>query len=280
MKKIVILLICFAAVVNLQANGGAEVPEGSIRLSIGGSTTIEPVLTDAIESYLSSVDPAAGLTYQPVGSTAGIRGLLNGIYDLGTSSRDLLINEREQGAAEVNFAQDGIAVIVHGHVPIENITLEDLAAIFVGEKTNWKEFGGPDEPIVVVNRDQASGTYGAFEELVLKMVYGDDGRFIRDTIVTSSNGNMTATVSATPYSIGYGSLAIIETLEKAGGRVLTVNGIADTPENILTGRYPIVRPLSFVTYGEPQGDALEFIDFLLSSKGREIILESGFVPLK
>lgn len=280
MRKILTLIICMAAAVSLYANGGAEVPEGSISLSLGGSTTIEPIMTDAIESYLKNIDPYAGLTYQPVGSTAGIRGLLNGIYDIGTSSRDLLINEKEQGAEVINFAQDGIAVITHGDVPIENISLEDLAAIFVGEKKNWKEFGGPDEPIVVVNRDQASGTYGAFEELVLEMVYGDDGRFLRDCIVTSSNGNMTATVSTTPYAIGYGSLAIIDTLVSAGGRVLTVNNIEDTPENIITGKYPIVRPLSFVSYGEPQEDAGKFIDYLLSSAGREIILEAGFVPLK
>lgn len=260
---------------------GAQGEEGAgLRLSMGGSTTVEPIITSAMEVYLAEVDPQAELSYDAPGSTAGIRGVLNGVYDLGTASRALLLNEKEQGAVLTNIALDGLAVIVHETVPIDDISLEDLASIYVGEIKNWKDLGGPDHEIVVVNRDEASGTLGAFEELVLERIYGDDGRFIREALITESNGNMATMVTQTPYSIGYGSLAIIDRVENSGGKALTIGGIEDTAENVLTGKYPIVRPLSFVSFGKPEGTVLTFIEFLLSPRGQEIILEAKYVPLQ
>lgn len=279
MKKILLVLSVAAVLFPLAANGEGEGSEGLIRLSMGGSTTVEPIISSAMEIYRTEVDPKAQLSYDAAGSTAGIRGVLNGVYDLGASSRELLMNEKEQGAQLVNIALDGLAILVNDTVPLDDISIEQLAGIYVGEINNWKELGGPDKKIVVINRDEASGTLGAFEELVLEKVYGDDGRFIRNALITESNGNMATMVTQTPYSIGYGSLAIIERLEASGGKALTVNGIKDTAENVMTGKYPIVRPLSMVSYGEPFEEARVFIDFLLSDRGREIILETNFVPL-
>lgn len=271
----VCMLLIFGLTLSAEGQG-----EGGLRLSMGGSTTVEPIITTAMEVFRDEVDPTAELSYDAPGSTAGIRGVLNGTYDLGTSSRALLISEEQQGAQLVNIALDGLAVIVNDTVPIDDISIEDLAAIFVGEIRNWSELGGPDAEIVVVNRDEASGTLGAFEELVLETTYGDDARFIRDALVTESNGNMATMVTQTPYSIGYGSLAVIERVENSGGKAITVEGVEDTVENVLTGRYPIVRPLSFVSYGEPFPEAQVFIDFLLSPRGQEIVAEVKYVPLR
>ncbi|MBN2510641.1 MAG: phosphate ABC transporter substrate-binding protein [Spirochaetales bacterium] len=279
MNKTFFFVIMTLAFIPLWA--GAQGEEGAgLRLSMGGSTTVEPIITSAMEVYLAEVDPQAELSYDAPGSTAGIRGVLNGVYDLGTASRALLLNEKEQGAVLTNIALDGLAVIVHETVPIDDISLEDLASIYVGEIKNWKDLGGPDHEIVVVNRDEASGTLGAFEELVLERIYGDDGRFIREALITESNGNMATMVTQTPYSIGYGSLAIIDRVENSGGKALTIGGIEDTAENVLTGKYPIVRPLSFVSFGKPEGTVLTFIEFLLSPRGQEIILEAKYVPLQ
>lgn len=272
------MLCSSLAVLTLSAEGQGE-NTGSIRLSMGGSTTVEPILTTAMEVYRTEIDPSAELSYDAPGSTAGIRGVLNGTYDIGTASRALLLSETQQGAQLTTIALDGLAVLVHETVPIDDISIENLAAIFVGEIKNWKKLGGPDANIVVVNRDEASGTLGAFRELVLEKIYGDDGRFIRNALVTESNGNMATMVSQTPYSIGYGSLAVIERIEGTGGKVLTINGIKDNSENVLNGRYPIVRPLSFVHYGEALGDTKLFIDFLLSPRGQQIVAEVKYVPL-
>ena len=201
------------------AGGSQEGGEGSnsIRLSMGGSTTIEPIMTSAMEVYRTEVDPNAELSYDAPGSTAGIRGILNGTYDLGASSRELLPDEKQAGAVTTTIALDGLAVIVNKSVPIDDLSLEQVAAIYVGEIRNWSRLGGPNKEIVVVNRDEASGTLGAFRERVLERVYGDDARFILNALITESNGNMATMVAQTPYAVGYASMHVIHRLERSSG---------------------------------------------------------------
>lgn len=260
--------------------GGNQEGGDRLRLSMGGSTTVEPIMTTAMEVYRTDVDPSAELSYDAQGSTVGIRGVLNGIYDIGASSRALFPDERQQGLVATPIALDGLAVIVNDSVPLDDLPLEDIAAIFVGEIRNWSRLGGPDAEIVVVNRDEASGTFGAFMELVLEKTYGDDARFIRNALVTESNGNMATMVAQTPHAIGYASLATLDRLRQSGGKALTVNGIEDKPETVLNGTYPITRPLSVITYGEPDGKRRVFVDFLLSQRGQDIALEVGYLPLR
>jgi len=261
------------------AGGQGEEESQSIRLSMGGSTTVEPIITSAMEVYRAEVDAGAELSYDAPGSSAGVRGLLDGQYDLGAASRKLKDSELEEGAVPTQIATDGLAVIVNGNAPVDDLSMEQVAAIFQGEITNWSEFGGPDHEIVVVNRDEASGTRGAFLELVLESVYGDDAEFTLNALVTESNGNMATMVAQTPYSIGYASLNVLPRLREAGGRSLSVNGVRDDIENVLDGSYPISRPLNVATVGEPEGDAKVFIDFLLSDRGQQIVEEAGYLPV-
>jgi phosphate transport system substrate-binding protein len=279
-KRAILTAIGTAILVATAFAGGEQEGSGNFRLSMGGSTTMDPIMSSAIEVYRTEVDPAAELSYDAPGSTAGIQGTLNGIYDVGASSRALFIREREQGLEATTIATDGLAVIVHETVPIDDISLEDLAAVFVGEIRNWSRLGGPDEEIVVVNRDQASGTFGAFRELVLVRTYGDDARYVRQALVTESNGNMATMVTQTPYAIGYASLITLERVRDQGGKALSVDGVEDTKETVLTGEYPITRPLNVVTLGEPTGNRKVFIDFLLSERGQEIVNEVGYLPLR
>lgn len=272
-------LLALVGVAALFANGDQEGGD-NLRLSMGGSTTMEPIFTSALEVYRTEVDPTAELSYDAPGSTAGIRGVLNGIYDVGTASRALVPDERQQGLIATPIALDGLSAIVHESVPIDNISLEDLAAIFVGEIRNWRFLGGPDEEITVVNRDEASGTLGAFRELVLERTYGDDARFLRDALVTESNGNMVTMVTQTPYSIGYASLAVLDRLRNSGGKTLTVDGIENTAATVYNGTYPISRPLNIITIGQPQGEQQVFLDFLLSERGQDIVRSTGYLPLR
>ena len=262
--------------------GGEQESEngGGLRLSMGGSTTMDPVMTSAVEEYLRNIDPSAELSYDAPGSTAGIQGTLNGVYDIGASSRALYIREREQGLLATTIAIDGLGVITHGTVPIDDISLEDLAAIFVGEIRNWGYFGGPDQEIVVVRRDQASGTFGAFLERVLVRTYGDDARYIRRSLVTESNGNMATMVTQTPYSIGYASLVTLRRVREQGGKALSVNGVENTVQTVATGEYPITRPLNVVTVGEPTDNREIFVDFLLGSEGQDIVRDVGYLPVR
>ena len=280
MKRLIVVAVATMMIATPAfAGGGQEGGGDNLRLSMGGSTTMEPIMTSAMEVYRTEIDPSAELSYDAQGSTMGIQGVLNGIFDLGGSSRALLPSEKEQGATSTTVALDGLAVIVNESVPIDDISIEDLAAVFVGEIRNWSRLGGPDEEIVIVNRDEASGTLGAFRELVLQEVYGDDARFVRRALVTESNGNMATMVTQTPYSIGYASLNTIPRVEEEGGKALTVNGIEDTRETVMTGEYPITRPLNLIHYGEPSEDGQVFIDFLLSERGQQVIREARFLPI-
>tara|TARA_B100000614_G_scaffold251719_1_gene263597 strand:+ start:1410 stop:2273 length:864 start_codon:yes stop_codon:yes gene_type:complete len=286
MKKAIVLLSLLMVAGLVFAGGqqeaGGDMGDGgqqSIRLSMGGSTTVEPIITSAMEIYRSEVDSNAELSYDAPGSSAGIRGLLDGTYDLGAASRKLKDSELEGGAVPTQIATDGLAVIVNGDVPVDDMTIEQVASIFTGEVTNWSEFGGPDQEIVVVNRDEASGTRGAFLELVLEAVYGDEAEFTLNALVTESNGNMATMVAQTPYAIGYASLNVLPRLREAGGRSLSINGVKDDIENVIDGSYPISRPLNVATVGEPEGDAKVFIDFLLSDRGQEIVAEAGYLPV-
>lgn len=264
----------------MNAFAGGEGEGGGLRLSMGGSTTMEPIMTAAMEVFRTEVDPTAELSYDAPGSTAGIRGVLNGIYDIGATSRSLFPDERAQGLVATPVALDGLSAVVNGNVPLDDISLEQLAAIFVGEVRNWSRYGGADAEITVVNRDEASGTFGAFMELVLQRTYGDDARFIRQALVTESNGNMVTMVSQTPNSIGYASIAVLDRLRQSGGKALTVNGIENRAENVYNGTYPISRPLAVLTIGEPGPEQQVFIDFLLSQRGQEIVRETGYLPLR
>ncbi len=279
-KITAILIMLTVAVIPVLANGQQEGGGNNLRLSMGGSTTVEPIITTAMEVYRMEVDSSAELSYDAQGSTVGIRGVLNGVYDIGASSRALLPDEKQQGLVATPIALDGLAVIVNDSVPLDDLPLEDIAAIFVGEIRNWSKLGGPDEEIVVVNRDEASGTFGAFMELVLEKTYGDDARFIRDALITESNGNMATMVAQTPFAIGYASLATLDRLRQTGGKALTVDGIEDKAETVLNGTYPITRPLSAITYGDPREQQTVFIDFLLSERGQEIVQEVGYLPLR
>lgn len=282
MKRVLSILSVLLTLVAIPVFAGGQGEGGSdnLRLSMGGSTTMEPIFTSALEVYRTELDATAELSYDAPGSTAGIRGVLNGIYDIGTASRALVPDERQQGLIATPIALDGLSVIVNERVPIDDISSQDLAAIFVGELRNWSRLGGPDEEIVVVNRDEASGTLGAFRELILERVYGDDARFLRDALVTESNGNMVTMVTQTPYSVGYASLAVLDRLRAAGGKTLTVNGIENTPQNVYSNTYPISRPLNIVTIGEPRGEQQVFLDFLLSERGQDIVRETGYLPLR
>jgi len=247
---------------------------------MGGSTTIEPIMTTAMEVYRTEIDPRAELSYDAPGSTAGIQGVLSGRYDVGAASRALLIAEKQQGAYATTIALDGLAVIVNETVPLSDLSLEQVAGIFVGEIRNWRRLGGPDLNIVVVNRDEASGSRGAFKEYVLEPVYGDDARFMLNALVTESNGNMVTMVAQTPGAVGYASLNVLPRLREAGGRALTVDGIPDTPETVLNGTYPISRPLNVITYGEPTGPRRVFVDFLLSPRGQQVVSQVRYLPIR
>lgn len=284
MKKLIVLTLlsafaAFGAFGKGARTGGDEGFSGDF--VFGGSTTVEPVALSAIEAF-EEMHPNARITYDGTGSSTGVKNALSGVYLIGGASRELKQSEIDEGAVAIPIALDGIAVVVNNNVPIDNLTVEQVAKIFSGEYRSWKDVGGPDKTIVVVNRDEASGTRAAFLELALDAYYGSkEGEFIADAITTESNGNMVSMVGATPDAVGYCGLGYLDDARNAGAKEISVDGMDPSVDNVLAGKYPVSRKLNLVTKGEPKAGSIEkaFIDFLLSDEGQAIVDEEGYISL-
>ena len=284
-KSLLYVTIAFLSVLVIAGAGFAGKDEkGGGKFSgdyaMGGSTTVEPIVVSAIEAFAENY-PDAKLSYDAQGSSVGVQGVLDGVYVLGGSSRNLKDKEIDAGAVPISIALDGIAIVVNSDVLIDNLSLDQVAMIFAGKIKNWREVGGPNREIVVVNRDEASGTRAAFTELVLQVKYGKEGRFIADAITTESNGDMVTKVGQTPDTIGYCGFGYIDQAKNMGAKTISVDGTDPEIMSVLNGSYPVSRQLFIVHKGDIEEGTLEdaFVDFLLSEEGQEIVADTGFIPL-
>ncbi len=248
--------------------------------AFGGSTTVAPIAYAAIEA-MQKENPGLKISYEGVGSSTGIKQLLAGVYTLAGSSRDIKDTEISEGAKPTAIALDGLSAVVNKDINISNVTMEQLAGIFTGEIKNWKDVGGPDLPIEVINRDETSGTYGAFWELVCEKKYGKEVKYTKNAVVAKENGEVAAKVASTPHAIGYVGMAFVDQVKSAGGKTLMVNGVEPTVQNVIDKKYPISRYLYLVTKGGAKDGSLEkaFIDFVLSAKGQAIVQSVDYIPL-
>jgi len=150
--------------------------------------------------------------------------------------------------------------------------IEQVRDIFSGKITNWKDVGGEDQSIILVSREEGSGTRAAFEEMVM----GEGVLIAASSILQPSNGSIRTTVSTTPNSIGYLSFGYLDNTVKS----ISINGVAPTEPNAVNGTYPIVRPLNMLTNGEPTGTVKAFLDFILSEAGQKIVVDDGYISVK
>jgi phosphate transport system substrate-binding protein len=248
--------------------------ELSGEITEAGSTTVQPLAERLAEAF-SAQYPEVEITVQGGGSSVGVKSAGEGTVDVGAASREVKDSEKEEFPDLVvhTIARDGIAIVAHPDVPVGGLTTEQVRDIFAGEITNWNEVGGPDKPIVVVSREEGSGTRAAFEEMVM----GKEGPPIVDTaILQPSNGAVRTTVSTTPDSIGYLSFGYLDESVKT----LAVDGVEPTEANAASGAYPIVRPLNLLTKGEPSGVVKAWLDFILSDEGQAIVVEEGYIAVK
>ena len=276
MKKILFVLLILAVAFSVWAGGNREAETGfSGDYAFGGSTTVDPIITAAIEEW-KGMYPDVHISYEGVGSSNGIKGIMSGQYTLGAASRDPKDKEAAEGVRPVRIALDAIAPVVNkSSVTVGNLTLEQLAGIYAGEITNWSEVGGADGEIVVFNRDESSGTFETFETKVMKEAGAD---FMAAAGVVTSNGDMAAKVGATPHAIGYVGLGYVG---ERGLKPLSVNGIKSTIDNVYNESYPIWRYLN-VVYVEQSGlgDVEKaFIEYILNAEGQSIVEEEGFISL-
>lgn len=256
-----------AAAATTTAKATADL-KGSI--SMVGSTSMEKLATALSEVFMEKY-PGVTVQAEFVGSGAGIEAVTNGAADIGNASRNLKDEEKSKGIVENIVAIDGIAVVTDPSNKVENLTKDQLIAIYNGTTTSWKDLGGADQPIVVIGRESGSGTRSAFEEL-LKLE--DKCKYSNEL---DSTGAVMAKVASTPGSIGYVSLDVLDKTVKT----LKLENTDPTPENIKAGSYFLSRPFVMATKGDisKQNDNVKALfDYIHSDEGKELVKSVGLIP--
>ena len=250
------------------ANGGTT-KELSGKIQLAGSTSMEKMCGALMEAFMEEY-PNVTVTTEYTGSGAGIESVTSGAVDIGNSSRALSDKEKSAGIEENIVAIDGIAMITDKNNKVTNITKQQLTDIYTGKITNWKDLGGSDEAIVVIGREAASGTRGAFEELLEvknKCAYAQE---------LDSTGAVLAKVAATPGAIGYVSLDVVDKTVAA----LKLDGVDATEDNIKAGKYTLSRPFVMATNGEisEQNELVQtWFDYVNSEDGKNVISSVGLI---
>lgn len=253
-----------------QSDGSKSTAVQTLSGSVGtdGSTSMAKVISALGESF-TNANPDVTFTYNPTGSGSGITAVQEGRCDIGLSSRALKDSEKESGLTETPLAYDGIAVVVHPESKVEDLSLEQIAAIYTGEITNWKEVGGDDAEIVLIGREAGSGTRDGFESITGTK---DACKYRQELTAT---GDVITTVSQNPGAIGYASLSAVKDTIK----VLKVAGVAPSEATVQDGSYAVQRPFMLITKTDAKLEAAPqaFFDYITSSEVKDIISNAGVV---
>jgi phosphate transport system substrate-binding protein len=210
------------------AASAISIVNASDKIVIDGSTTVGPI-AKAFAEYYMAANPEVNITVSESGSGNGAKSLMNNTCDVAAMSRPMKDSEFkaavDKGIKPVAHvvALDGLPILIHPSNPVQDLTIEQIRNIFLGNITNWKEVGGPDRQIVTISRDTNSGTYETFAEIVM-----DHQKIGEKCEYVGSNGAIRQRVQSTPAAIGYAGLGFVDKTVKA----LKVNGVYPSTETI------------------------------------------------
>jgi len=250
-------------------------------LTLSGSTTVLPIAQAVADAYMKA-HPGANIQVSGGGSGVGIQAIINEKVDIGMSSADVTAAQKAQDPSMniITIAHDGIAIIVNPANTIPDISLAQVQQIYSGNITSWSSISGAGVPgsgnqIVLVGRDSSSGTRSYFDSFVMKGV--NDSLSMHED---NSNGAVAQEVAQTPGAIGYVSIGFLSSSVKAVP-ILMPDGstIAPSVATVKDKTYPIHRDLYMITNGQPTGLAKDYLDFLLSPDGQQIVAQQGYVAL-
>ena len=268
-KKRLVVLLCGSVIISgLVVGCGSGSAEGdTAKITISGSTSVGPTMEVLAEVYEKDND--VNIEVQQVGSSAGIKNTIDGTSDLGMSSRDLKDEETKE-VDGTQIAIDGIAVITNTANKVTNLTSEQVKDIFTGKITNWKDVGGEDAQIVVVSREEGSGTREGFQDIL----GFESDELIKDAQICDGSGNVKSTVEGNENAIAYISFGYLgDTLND-----VKIDGVEPTDANVVDGKYPISRPFIVVNKKDGLSDvAKAFVDFIMSEEGQNRVAEEGFI---
>ncbi len=273
-KKIVTLLMGTMLIGSLAVGCGSSdgsASQDSNKVTVSGSTSVGPVVEVLGEDF-SAKNEGISVEVQQIGSSAGIKNAIEGTSQIGMASRDLKDEEKASGLKETQIAIDGIAVITNKNNEVKDLTLEQVKDIYTGKITNWKEVGGKDAPIVVVSREDGSGTRDGFQE----NVGFESEELTKDAQISDGSGNIKSIVEGNENSIGYISFGYVD--DKVNS--LTIDGVELTVENVKDNKYAIARPFLLVNKEDKiSEEGTKFIEFILSEEGQKIVEDKGFISI-
>ncbi|WP_104401225.1 phosphate ABC transporter substrate-binding protein [Vibrio penaeicida] len=247
-------------------------------ISAVGSSSVTPLMEVFSETYMKA-NGNVFIEVQGPGSSAGVKAAKNGSADLGMSSRNLKSSEKEPALKELVVARDGIAVVVNPKNGLKGLTAEQVTAIYKGEVTNWKQVGGADKPIVAITRDTASGTRGAFEDIMKlkKKISGKKVSAISQRAqVANGNGALKTMVASNPFAIGYISLGTVDSSVQA----LEIDGTPATVDNVKNGSYKVARPfLVLFKQGKPSAETQKFLDWMVAAEAQSLVAKKGYITV-
>ncbi len=243
------------------------------KLVLTGSSTIAPVLSDIAKSF-EKKNSNFRIDVQTGGSSRGVNDARKKLNDIGMVSRKL--KDSEKDLSVYTIAKDGIALITHSENSISSLTETQVKQIYRGRIKNWKEVGGQDAAIVVVNKAEGRSTL----ELFLKFFKLKNSE-INASVVIGDNEQGIKAVARNPNAIAYVSIGTAEFNQSVGTpiRLLDFKGVKASVKNVENGSYPISRELNLVTKDKPNSTAKLFIDYVLSKDASSIIREHYFVPV-
>ena len=259
-----LVAIASAAVILTSAMPSVAASEQK-QLVVTGSSTVAPVLGEIAKRY-ESLHPDVRIDVQTGGSSRGLKDTRTGLADIGMVSREL--KEEEKDLTPFVIGIDGVAMIVHADNPIAELTKQQIVDIYTGKISSWLELGGPDEQIVVINKAEGRATLDLFLEH-----FGLKSTDIQADIIAGDNEQDIKAVTGNPFSIAYVSIGNAEYDIKAGVpiRLLPLEGVQATSENVAAERFPMRRPLNLVVSKQPEGLVLDFLNYARSADVRDIV---------
>lgn len=242
-------------------------------LVITGSSTVAPLVNEIGKQFEQDV-PGSRIDVQTGGSSRGISDARAGAADIGMVSRALTANEADLRSSPV--ALDGIAIIVHQDNPIQELSREQIKQIYAKEVTQWSEVGGNQASITVVNKAEGRSTLEVFQSF-----FEFEPKEIKADVIIGDNQQGLKTVVASPNAIGYVSIGAAQVEIQRGEplKLLPMDGVVPTLENVKNTTYPLSRELNIVTHGEPSPFVRRFIEYATSNQVSDLVSGQQLIPV-